>query len=58
VYGVIAYYLGNRPAMDAYLHSQQAVWEYARTYSEGQPSPVVDRLKRLTREQQPSGRDQ
>ncbi len=58
VYGVIAYYLGNRPAVDAYLQSQEAVWEYARAYSEVQPSPVVDRLKQAMREQHPAGRHQ
>jgi len=58
VYGVIAYYLGNRTAVDAYLDSQQAVWNYARSYSETQVSPVVERLRQLTGQQHPAGRDQ
>ena len=52
VYGVIAYYLGNRDEVDAYLRSQDAVWEYLQSWSEAQPSPVRDRLRALKQERE------
>lgn len=55
VYGVIAYYLGNREAVDDYLRSQQAVWEYARAYAEQIPSPVMDRLREIQKDRQLMG---
>jgi uncharacterized protein (DUF433 family) len=49
VYGSIAYYLKNRTAVDAYLRQQEAVWQQGRARSEQQPSPVVERLRALTK---------
>jgi uncharacterized protein (DUF433 family) len=48
VYGSIAYYLGHRAEMDAYLRRQEAVWQQLRAQSEQQPSQVVARLRALT----------
>lgn len=48
VYGSIAYYLGNRVEVDAYLKRQEAVWQQWRARSEQQPSPVVERLRAIT----------
>src|SRR3974390_883625 len=49
VYGSIAYYLGHTAEVDAYLKRQDAVWEEWRSRSEQRPSPVVERLRALTR---------
>ena len=50
VYGVIAYYLGNRSEVDAYLRSQEAAWEYFRAWSEAQSSPARDRIRAMKQE--------
>src|SRR5438067_2413142 len=49
VYGSIAYYLAHTVEVDAYLQRQEAVWEEWRARSEEQPSPVVERLRALTK---------
>ena len=55
VYGTIAFYLGNREEINAYLARQQQVWDYWKAKSEENPSPVVQRLRSMrhaeTREQ-------
>jgi uncharacterized protein (DUF433 family) len=48
VYGSIAYYLGHRAEVDAYLKRQEAVWQHWQARSEQQPSPVVERLRALS----------
>ncbi|MFM7205376.1 MAG: DUF433 domain-containing protein [Planctomycetaceae bacterium] len=45
VYGAIAFYLGNRETMDAYLARQDAVWNRAREAVNQSASPVVARLR-------------
>ncbi|MBI2803476.1 MAG: DUF433 domain-containing protein [Planctomycetes bacterium] len=47
VYGSIAYYLANTAEVDAYLKRQDAEWETARTWAEGDSSAVVERLRAL-----------
>lgn len=49
VYGSIAYYLGHRAEMAAYLQQQEAVWQQWQARSEQQPSQVVERLRALTK---------
>ncbi len=49
VYGSIAWYLANAAEIDAYLQRQDAVWEQWLARSEEQPSPVVERLRALTK---------
>jgi uncharacterized protein (DUF433 family) len=49
VYGSIAYYLAHAAEIDAYLQRQDAVWEQSLARSEQQPSPVVERLRALTK---------
>jgi uncharacterized protein (DUF433 family) len=55
VYGSIAYYLANRPEVDAYLARQQVLWDELRRQSALQPSPVVERLRGLKQAQNPVG---
>jgi uncharacterized protein (DUF433 family) len=55
VYGVIAYYLGNRSEVDAYLRSEEAAWDYFRAWSEAQPSPVRNRIRAMQRENESAG---
>lgn len=45
VYGAIAWYLGHREVVDAYLARQDDVWRRAREAAERTPSPVVARLR-------------
>ncbi|MFM9059812.1 MAG: DUF433 domain-containing protein [Planctomycetaceae bacterium] len=45
VYGAIAFYLGNRATVDAYLARQDAVWSRAREAVNRSASPVVARLR-------------
>src|SRR5258708_2872456 len=47
VYGSIAYYLGHREEIDAYLKRQEAVWEHWRREFEKKPDPLLDRLRAL-----------
>lgn len=49
VYGSIAYYLANGHEVDAYLKRQETVWEQGRARSEQQPSPVVERLRAMSK---------
>jgi uncharacterized protein (DUF433 family) len=49
VYGSIAWYLAHAAEVDAYLQRQDAVWEQWLARSEEQPSPVVERLRALTK---------
>jgi uncharacterized protein (DUF433 family) len=49
VYGSIAYYLGHHAEIDAYLRQQEVVWQQWQARSEQQPSPVVERLRALTK---------
>jgi uncharacterized protein (DUF433 family) len=52
VYGAIAYYLGNREAVDAYLRSQDALFEYWRAKGESEPDPVRERLRALKKQRE------
>ena len=45
IYGAIAFYLGHREAVDAYLARQDAVWAREREHAEKRGSPVVARLR-------------
>jgi uncharacterized protein (DUF433 family) len=45
VYGAIAFYLGNREAVDTYLARQDAVWSRARDAVNQSANPVVARLR-------------
>lgn len=45
IYGAIAYYLGHKQQVDAYLNKQEQQWEKLRAQSESHPSPVVQRLR-------------
>lgn len=48
VYGAIAFYLGNRPTVDAYLARQDAVWARERDAASRSASPTVARLRAET----------
>ena len=45
VYGAIAYYLGHRSEVDAYLARQDDTWRHARAAAERTSSPTVARLR-------------
>jgi hypothetical protein len=49
VYGAITYYLANRESVHQYLERQEKLWDELRQKSEQNPSPVVERLRRLRR---------
>jgi uncharacterized protein (DUF433 family) len=45
VYGAIAFYLHNRPDIDAYLAQQEQKWERLRQASETTHGPLLDRIR-------------
>jgi uncharacterized protein (DUF433 family) len=45
IYGAIAFYLGHRDSVDAYLARQDAVWLRERKVAEAVASPMVARLR-------------
>mgnify|MGYP003624064142 CR=1 FL=1 len=47
VYGAITFYLANRESVSHYLERQEKLWEELRQKAEQNPSPVVERLRRL-----------
>lgn len=47
VYGAITWYLAHPDEAKAYLSQQNRMWESARSQAEQQPSPVVERLRKL-----------
>lgn len=49
VYGSIAYYLAHAAEIELYLQRQDAAWQHWREESEKRSSPVVERLRALTR---------
>jgi uncharacterized protein (DUF433 family) len=49
VYGSIAYYLAHDAEVDAYLKRQNATWEHWQGVSENEPSPVIERLRAISR---------
>lgn len=49
VYGAVAYYLANRNEVDQYLRGQEQLWEQARECAARNPSPVVQRLRALSK---------
>jgi hypothetical protein len=49
VYGAVAYYLANRNEVDQYLKRQEQLWEQARQLTAQNPSPVVQRLRALSK---------
>jgi uncharacterized protein (DUF433 family) len=51
VRGAIAYYLANRESVEDYLRQQDDKWEQARREAQAHPSPVVERLRSVLRQQ-------
>lgn len=49
VYGTIAYYLGHRGQVDAYLRSRRRSWDEFRGRCESDPSPAAARLRAMKR---------
>ena len=49
VYGAVTYYLANRNEVDQYLKRQEQLWEQARQHTAQNPSPVVQRLRALSK---------
>lgn len=49
VYGAIAYYLGNKQAVDDYLAQQDSAWNNLRATSEAQHGPLLGRLRKNRR---------
>ncbi|MGO9463708.1 MAG: DUF433 domain-containing protein [Isosphaeraceae bacterium] len=49
VYGAVAYYLANRNEVDQYLKRQEQLWEQARQHAAQNPSPVLQRLRALSK---------
>jgi uncharacterized protein (DUF433 family) len=49
VYGGIAFYLANRDEVDQYLERQEQLWDQARERAAQIPSPVVQRLRSLSK---------
>ena len=49
VYGAVACYLANRNEVDQYLKRQEQLWEQARQRTAQNPSPVVQRLRALSK---------
>lgn len=49
VYGSIAYYLAHGAELEAYLKRQDAAWEHWEAVSGKQSSPVVERLRAISR---------
>ena len=49
VYGAVAYYLANRNEVDQYLKRQEQLWEQVRQHTAQNPSPVVQRLRALSK---------
>ena len=49
VYGTIAFNLAHAAEIDDYLKRQDAVWKLWLTRSEEHPSPVIERLRALTK---------
>lgn len=47
VYGAIAYYLANQPAIDAYLAHQSQKWREGKSHSEPLPAGLRQRLARV-----------
>lgn len=47
VYGAITWYLAHPEEARAYRAEQDRVWEDARSKSEEEPAPVVERLRKL-----------
>lgn len=50
VYGAIAFYLGNRAQIDAYLSDTEKLWEDARKNRPPIPLALRERLERARRE--------
>ncbi len=49
VYGAIAFYLANRDKVDQYLERQEQLWDQVRDRAAQNPSPVVQRLRALSK---------
>ncbi|MEX2212721.1 MAG: hypothetical protein WD768_01250 [Phycisphaeraceae bacterium] len=47
VYGAIAFILANRAEIENYLKRQEQEWERFKAECDKNPSPVVERLRRL-----------
>jgi uncharacterized protein (DUF433 family) len=55
IYGSIAYYLGHREEVDAYLKRQQELWEKHRKESGQDWCPLVQRLRAVKAQIEKSG---
>lgn len=49
VYGAVAFYLANRDEVDQYLERQDQLWDQLRQSAGQNPSPVVQRLRALSK---------
>ena len=49
VYGAIAFYLANRDDVDQYMMRQEELWDQLRERVARNPSPVVQRLRALSK---------
>src|SRR5260370_32229413 len=49
VYGAIAYSLANRDEVHQYLDRQEQLWDQVRQRAAQSPSPVVQRLRALSK---------
>jgi hypothetical protein len=49
VYGAIAFYLGHKQEIDAYLEETERLWEQGRAQQEPLPSELRERLERARR---------
>ncbi len=49
VYGAIAFYLANRDEVHQYLERQEQLWDQVRQHAAQNPSPVVQRLRALSK---------
>jgi uncharacterized protein (DUF433 family) len=49
-YGAIAYYLGHRAEVDAYLERQQGLWDRLRNENEHGNDALIQRLRALKRD--------
>jgi uncharacterized protein (DUF433 family) len=54
VYGAIAFYLANRDEVHQYLRQQEQLWDELRQRAEQNPSPVVQRLRALSKVPSPA----
>ncbi len=49
VYGAITFYLANQDEVNQYLQRQEQLWDQLRQRADQDPSPVVERLRALSK---------